>query len=101
MKVIQLEAITGHSGRFGKFSALNGRFWGPFSCCGVLLGSHVDTRYAPREYAAALPLSTRVPSERRLDATVRFSPEYYAVVRGIQAWTAQHGRPLYATYSED
>jgi hypothetical protein len=38
---------------------------------------------------------------KRLDATVRFSPEYYAVVRELQAWTAQHGRPLYATYSED
>jgi len=37
---------------------------------------------------------------QRLDATVRFTPDYYAVVREIQAWTVRHGRPLYATYDE-
>lgn len=38
---------------------------------------------------------------RRLDATVRFSPAYWAVMAEVEAWTRQHGRSLYATYSED
>lgn len=38
---------------------------------------------------------------RRLDATIRFSPAYWAIVTEVQAWTLQHSRPLYATYSED
>lgn len=38
---------------------------------------------------------------QRLDATVRFSPTYWAVIAEVQAWTLQHGRSLYATYSEE